>query len=137
MPVTMLTVVDLDKLSIPRRINTECAFRGGSREMVSPPPTDTDLDIVIHVRDVQNAVYILEGCGFDATKGKYVDEHCNFTTLRKGELNVMLVGDPYEFGAMWGATSYAKSVNMKDKADRYDLFERVRLPWRNNNVSDL
>lgn len=108
----------------------QCGFVGGSRAIVDPPPEDTDLDLVFHVEDVMRAALFLESNGANITKGNYLDETSDFMTLRKGIANIMLFQCPYEFGAVWGATSYAKSVNMKDKLDRYDFFERVRLPWR-------
>lgn len=107
-----------------------CGFVGGSRAIVNPPPKDTDVDLVYHVDNVMQAALFLERNGADITRGDYLGETSDFITLRKGIVNIMLFQCPYEFGAVWGATSYAKSVNMKDKLDRYDFFERVRLPWR-------
>lgn len=129
--VKMLTVGDLEALGCQTK-EVICAFRGGSREIVDPAPTGTDLDVCIHVKNVENAIAELSTLGFDAPQynEKYRGEYLDFMTLRKGEVNLLLFGDAYEFGAVWGATSYAKSVNMKEKEDRYDLFERVRLPWR-------
>lgn len=129
MAVIMLTNPVLEAEYGFRVAGLKCGFIGGSRAIVIPPPTDTDLDMVFHVDNLQYAVEMLLVRGFSTTKGEYLDDN-TFTKMRRGELNLMLFEDAYEFGAVWGATSYAQSYNLRSKPVRYDLFERIRIPWR-------
>ena len=107
-------------------------FFGGSRATCSPPPTNTDNDMFIHVKDVESACSVLidSGWNFSGEDCAYEGEYSDFRTLRKGEDNILLFSDAYEFGAVWGATCVAKTMNLQHKDERYRLFEVVRAPWR-------
>jgi hypothetical protein len=106
-------------------------FYGGSRAIVDPPPTDTDCDVVILVR---NLGAFQDYLPYDWTTpekaGKYLDESSTFITYRREEYNLMVFSDATEFGAVKAATAIAKHANIKDKAKRYRLFEIARSPWR-------
>ena len=130
----MYTVVDLDKILGLRVPNMRCAFKGGSRAMVDPPPLDTDLDICVHVTHVTDTVdYFVEaGWELPDTDENYEGEYGDFRTLRKGEINLLLFENAYEFGAVWAATCLGKHLNMKSKEQRYKMFEVARAPWRND-----
>lgn len=109
-------------------------FMGGSRVICSPPPTDTDRDIVILVLDVETAVAKLEKNGWVTPELdpelEYEGEDSDFRTVRKGDDNVMVFSNPREYGAVLAATLIARSQNIMSKADRYALFETARSPWR-------
>ena len=128
----MYTVVDLDKILGLRVPDMRCAFKGGSRAMVDPPPLDTDLDICIHVSNLTETVDYLVEAGWDLpyTDDTYAGEYGDFRTLRKGEINLLLFENPYEFGAVWAATCLGKHLNMQCKKQRYKMFEVARSPWR-------
>ncbi len=137
MKLEMIFVTDVVKLvdhgaDSLRGLGFRLGFYGGSRATCSPPPEGTDNDIFLHVRDVDSACVVLIRSGWDlpdeqcAYEGQYKD----FATLRRGEDNILLFSNEYEFGAVWGATCLAKTINIQDKAERYALFEAARAPWR-------
>jgi hypothetical protein len=137
MKLEMLFVSDVRPLldhseSNLRGLGFRIGFYGGSRATCSPPPKGTDNDIFLHVRDVGTACTVLLRCGWDFPLGPsdYNGEYKDFATMRRGEDNVLLFSDEYEFGAVWGATCLAKTMNIQDKAERYALFEAARAPWR-------
>jgi hypothetical protein len=125
----MLTVVDMENLIGMRIPHMVTAFIGGSRAMVDPPPTDTDLDVCVHVEDLLHTLNTLTNKGWSRC-GDYVGIGSTFAAVRHGEVNLMLFEDAYEFGAVWGATCVGKQQNLQSKADRYKLFETAREPWR-------
>lgn len=131
----MLTWIDIrDEIgvSIP---GLKTAFLGGSRATVSPPPTDTDMDIFMHVDSLSEVWLTLEMNGWLGGLEEYDYETETFSTFRKGYHNLLVFEDYYEFGAVWGATCVAKSMNLKDKSDRYKLFKAARAPWRDYGQS--
>lgn len=106
------------------------AFYGGSRVICTPPPEDTDCDIVILVSSITRFENDLS-IGWDSpSSSDYDGDGDTFKTYRNGEYNLMVFDDPTEFGAVMGATALARHLNIKDKAKRYALFEKVRSPWR-------
>lgn len=108
-------------------------FYGGSRAIVSPPPEDTDCDIVLLVASITKFDAALE-LGWEPpvfdNPSTYDGDGTTFKTYRKGEYNLMVFDDPTEYGAVKAATCIAKHANIKDKAKRYKLFEVARSPWR-------
>ena len=136
MKLRMLTIHNVRVFINHRHFEKEfgfiTGFFGGSRATCSPPPANTDNDLFIHVKDVSNALTVLIRSGWkmptdiDQYDGEYID----FATVRRGEYNILLFSNPYEFGAVWGATCVAKELNLKRKSDRYALFEAARGPWR-------
>lgn len=128
----MYTVVELRSI-LGANVGMHCAFLGGSKAMCDPPPTGTDTDICIHVVDMDYAVEQLLDAGWelpDCNRCGYAGEYSSFRTLRKGEYNVLLFVEAYEFGAVWAATCVGKHLNIQCKDKRYKLFEVARAPWR-------
>lgn len=130
--VPMLSIWVLRRILGVDDIGFLCGFYGGSRVICDPPPTDTDRDLCLHVTDVSNAVKLLEDAGWSRPDDleEYPDEYESFATLRKGDDNVMLFDNAYEFGAVWGATNAAQTMNLLEKSERYKLFEAARKAWR-------
>ena len=106
------------------------AFYGGSRVICNQPPTDTDCDIVILVTSIQRFKWDLDFWWIEADTPDYDVDGDTFRTYRRGEHNIMVFDDPTEYGAILGATALAKHLNIKDKKQRYALFEKIRSPWR-------
>lgn len=102
----------------------------GSRVTCDPPPTDTDEDwlILVRERDVSTATYMLESNGFqlDNPNERYRPEQSTFNSWR-GPNNTNLI---VTFDANWHhrfltATKLAKRFNLMTKNERVSLFQAV------------
>lgn len=125
-------ITDLEELLGTRALQFQQGFFGGSRVICDPAPTDTDRDIVLLVRDVSTVAEHLIGYGWSVPENlqDYDGEYEKFVTMRRGEDNIMLCGDPVEFGAILAATCIAMRKNLLEKSERYELFETARATWR-------
>lgn len=105
---------------------TENALRQhlvGSRYAVTPPVTDTDLDVLVLVTDLGKAEQALLEDGWVVhTSADSPDYKCGdeapFITGRKGVVNYIIYEDPYAYGLFLGAMRVCKLRNWKDKEDR-------------------
>ena len=127
-----ICITDLEDLCGTRDLGFQQGFFGGSRVICDPPPTDTDRDFVLLVNDVATAACRLYRHGWQDPAGmsEYRGEHGDFVTVRRGEDNAMLFGNPVEFGAVLAATCIATQKNIMQKSERYALFETARATWR-------
>jgi len=125
-------VTDLVDLLGTRAVQFEQGFFTGSRIICDPAPTDTDRDIALLVRDVSAAAGSLFEYGWCVpdTLQDYDGEYENFVTMRRVDDNIMLFGDPVEFGAVLAATCIAMRKNLLEKSERYELFKTARATWR-------
>lgn len=96
----------------------------GSRVICNPPPTDTDEDIVVLVRNTTVACQQLLDAGFDATVNDDYDID-GFVSLRRGALNLIVTKDESFYSAFVAATHVAQKLNLLNKADRVSLFQAV------------
>lgn len=96
----------------------------GSNYICDPPVTDTDVDWVVLVTDRGKVITELDHLGWDYTYD-YVGGHGDFTSVRRGEINLILVDDKKEFDLWVKATEEAKRLNLRNKQERIDLFSRV------------
>ena len=97
----------------------------GSREIVNPPPTNTDEDWIIYTNDFVGLIMDLKKEGFEHDNHKHYDES-PFCSMRKGDVNYIITDKLNFYEATIKATSIAKELNIKDKQDRCDLFMIVR-----------
>lgn len=122
------------KFDVPyelRRV-VQDAFATGSRIVCSPPPMDTDLDVVVlvdslavvndlismgylHHNESQVAYDIPDGSGEDA-----------FVSLRKGDVNLIVVSNRTGFERWRLYTEAATRLNLLNKSDRVALAEVIR-----------
>ncbi len=96
----------------------------GSNYICDPPVTDTDVDWVVLVTDWMLVVNELSTLGWDYT-ADYLGGHGDFTSIRRGEINLILVQEKKEFDLWVKATEEAKKLNLLNKQDRIDLFTKV------------
>lgn len=104
-----------------------CA-KTGSREICTPAPVDTDDDTIILLAPgemvSEQTTEALENneweFGGSLVPGSY------FISWKKGEENWIITDHPLFYEAFTLATGIAKSLNIKDKADRIALFDIVR-----------
>jgi hypothetical protein len=107
----------------------------GSRVTCNPPPTDTDEDYLVLVKDKPAAVAGLKAIGFEYSadpekmaKYEALNETArwSFTSLWFGDINYIVTDSQFFFERFLTATHVCKKLNLLDKADRIMVFEAVR-----------
>lgn len=100
----------------------------GSSYVCDPPVLNTDRDFVIYSKKADDLVAFLYENEFTttSTEGYHSENNCNiFISLRKDNLNLIVVED-YDFYLKWvEATELAKKLNLKEKQQRIDLFSHI------------
>lgn len=96
----------------------------GSRVTVDPPPTDTDLDVlVIHNNALKN--YLMKDLEFiKEGNRKYGDGP--FSSFRKDKLNIMLVRCPIFYERCLVACRVCRKLNVKNKKARIKIYEAIK-----------
>lgn len=101
----------------------------GSRETCNPAPEDGDYDYLCLVENRESFVVVAKGLGYtDETfqcSEKYLSVGRRFTSLRKGELNLIATDDESFVQKFRAATSIAKKFNLLKRDDRVALFQAV------------
>jgi hypothetical protein len=112
----------------------------GSRVTCNPPPTDTDIDILVFASDAEKLSLMMAFRGFQAhlcaSKVEDLSNSANqtvfdgtqsspFVSLRRGEVNLIVTDQTRFFRRFLAATSVAKKLNLLSKPDRIDLFQAV------------
>lgn len=109
----------------------------GSRVTCDPPPTDTDDDWLVLVRQEQftdnvsffaNALRMQGwklGGSLPANEGKPLMPDERFMSLTRDGVNIIATESPLFFDRFIVATRLAKRLNLLDKADRIALFQAV------------
>lgn len=120
------------KFDITKRIlipGTFSTLATGSRVICNPPPTDTDQDFVVLVRDMQEAETYLMGVADAVVEGSRPEDPRNntspFLSIRILDLNFIITSDQQFFNQFQLATAVAKRLNLLDKADRIVLFQAI------------
>lgn len=107
----------------------------GSRVTCSPPPTDTDEDYLVLVKDIQQARRSLIELGFEEPKTKkQIEEYeemnkssqYSFQSLRLGDVNYIVTDSPFFFERFLTASYVAKRLNLLNKEDRIMIFNAIR-----------
>lgn len=95
----------------------------GSRVICNPPPMDTDEDHIVLM--VEGADLALLDHGFTRTQSPAEYEGLeDFHAYRNGVYNVIVTYEPEFFKRFCTATQKAKALNLMDKGDRINLFQR-------------
>lgn len=121
------------KFDVPYELKdvVQDAFAGGSRIICEPAPMDTDLDIVVLI-DSPKAVVELVGMGYlyhHESQVAYVgqkDPDDAFVSLRKGEVNLIVVWSRTGFERWRLYTEAATRLNLLNKSDRVKLAQVIR-----------
>lgn len=103
----------------------------GSRIICDPPVEGTDFDIVLymHNTDFDEAVAKLEPLEFYSNNDYGIGEE-NFSSHRRGDINVIVVYSTTLFDAWCMATDVATELNVTDKQDRATLFELIKKYYK-------
>ena len=107
------------------------AYEVGSRVTCNPPVLDSDSDWLVLVTDWQACVDAAVSEGFEVSGSVSADQMTKpnevqkFWSLRRGILNLIVTDCPEFAKKFLAATSVAKRLNLKNKADRIALFQAV------------
>lgn len=116
-------------------LTPECVSKGslgyaptGSRYICDPPPTDTDYDIIVLVKDQFKFSKLAKAEGFEGTvlpSGSEGYDTQYVQTYRKGDINLIVTANT-EYYRRWRAcTAAAKQMNLMQKKDRVKLFQTI------------
>lgn len=107
----------------------------GSRATCNPPPTNTDLDILVQVTEAEfdRAIQLLEENGFERESGRYA-EMPSFLSYRNliGDLNVILTTSDDFYQRFVAAAHVCAKLNLMHKGDRIMVHQAVLYAniWR-------
>lgn len=106
---------------------TEC-FRTGSSVICSPPVLTTDIDVMMHTKNVVSLYEYLLDNGWEPSKGDYSSDtgpvRC-WHSFRKGEYNLLITDDLEYYSKFEEATIVATKLNLLNKTDRIYLFNYI------------
>jgi len=120
-------------VNIPEK-SYEKYIRTGSSVICNPPVLDTDIDFVIKSKDVDILKdYLTRELRFNVMSGEESETNYEglnngseyFYSLKKDNINIMLVQDESFFIKWLNATLLAKKLNLLKKEDRITLFQYV------------
>ncbi len=77
-----------------------------------------DLDIVVHVKDTDEACCALDDAGYECNSKDYEDSTDTFKCLRNGLVNVMLVSDAEWYDKFVLAAEVCKTLQLQEKWER-------------------
>lgn len=101
----------------------------GSRVTCNPAPTGTDEDwLVLTSKYLKLVSRLSNAYGFDRGGSEVEDEddsHFGFSSLKLGEINLIVTGNEKFYSRFLAASSVAKRLNLLDKSDRIALFDAV------------
>ena len=100
------------------------SFPTGSSYICNPPVTNTDIDEMFYVTDLNVAHTQLLATGWTVCGGAEY-ERKEWSAYRSGRNNALLTDNPKYFLAMYHATETAKVLNLQSKADRIALFAHI------------
>lgn len=97
----------------------------GSRVTCSPPPTDTDLDLLCYPKKWNSEWYeVLDSTGWRLGGEIYGTRH-EFQSWRKEHYNLIVtISEPF-FDSFMEATEVCKKLNLLDKKDRIAKFDEI------------
>lgn len=105
----------------------------GSRITCSPPPLDTDQDVLVLVHQSNHAVmelkileagFVKEG-SLPAEMENAANRDSVFHSYRKGDMNYIVTTDEAFYQRFSTATELARKYNLMEKSDRIQLFQAV------------
>ena len=104
------------------------SFPTGSNYICNPPVTNTDVDEMFLVDDLQEVNFQLTGLGWTKCgleEETYQDKPSHWAAYRKENMNALLTTDLKYFMDFFKATEEAKHLNLLSKEDRIALFQKI------------
>ena len=108
---------------IPSYLYT-ASFPTGSNYICNPPVTNTDIDEMFLVTDLNTTEQYLIDNGWKMC-GVTEYARMNWAAYRKDNLNALITDDPDHFAKFYKATELAKERNLLKKEDRIALFNEI------------
>ena len=108
---------------IPSYLYT-ASFPTGSNYICNPPVTNTDIDEMFLVTDLNTTEQYLIDNGWKMC-GVTEYARMNWAAYRKDNLNALITDDPDYFAKFYKATELAKEKNLLKKEDRIALFNEI------------
>ena len=104
------------------------SFPTGSNYICNPPVTNTDVDEMFLVDDLQEVNFQLTGLGWTKCgleEETYQDKPSHWAAYRKENMNALLTTNLKYFMDFFKATEEAKHLNLLNKEDRVALFQKI------------
>ena len=104
------------------------SFPTGSSYICNPPVTNTDVDEMFLVDDLQEVNFQLTGLGWTKCgleEETYQDKPSHWAAYRKENMNALLTTNLKYFMDFFKATEEAKHLNLLNKEDRVALFQKI------------
>ena len=104
------------------------SFPTGSNYICNPPVTNTDVDEMFLVDDLQEVNFQLTGLGWTKCgleEETYQDKPSHWAAYRKENMNALLTINLKYFMDFFKATEEAKHLNLLNKEDRVALFQKI------------
>ncbi len=97
----------------------------GSRITCNPAPTNTDQDYLALRPSGRALAWLAENGFVTTTDDTYDGLKSEFTSFKKGDVNIIVTVDDTFHSAFMAATHVAKRLNLLNKKDRIALFQAV------------
>ena len=97
----------------------------GSRVTCSPPPTDTDEDILLYTTDKNTLVGDCIEAGFILDGSTHATYPEDFVSLRNGQINLIVTDKNEFFNKFMLATHVCKKLNVMEKHNRITIFQAI------------
>ncbi len=104
----------------------------GSRAICNPPPMDTDLDVIVLVKDLFAFIDDSQKTGWTKGGSKAPDiedtefDDCHFVSITSGKMNLIVTKRKTFYERFVAATERAKRLNLMHKPCRISLFRAFR-----------
>jgi len=103
-----------------------CSFPTGSNYICNPPVTDTDIDTMYLVSDLNIVWSELEKMGWKRSGiSEYPVDSDDWFSCRNGIYNALITNNQKYFDDFFKATQEAKRLNLTKKEDRIALFTKM------------
>lgn len=106
-----------------KELNPLMWHKVGSTETCNPPPIDTDIDFILLFPD-RKYTSLMKGYSLDGS-GHYEPSEGEFSSWRKGKINLICTDSLQFYQRFLTATKVAKHLNLLDKKDRVVLFQAI------------
>ena len=104
------------------------SFPTGSNYICNPPVTNTDVDEMFLIDDLQEVNFQLTDLGWTKCgleEETYQDKPSHWAAYRKENMNALLTTNLKYFMNFFKATEEAKHLNLLNREDRVALFQKI------------